>query len=352
MNKTLIPAACLALLSISCSSTNLMTLSVMEPAPVTISPSIRTVGIVSRTKPEDQNRVLDALHRVVSLEGQAIEIEGAQSSIDGLQSQLNWNKRFDRVKFLDQVDLRGFGAGVFPAPLGWDEVAKVCKDNGVDALFVLEVFTTDTKFDYAAKPASLQTPVGEIKTVEHQVNMRTNVQTGWRIYDPVRKAIYDEYSLNRDMNFAAKTVNPLVAAEGMIERKEAVKKVGYMAGQAYASRIQPYWIRVSRDYYVKGTDNFTQGMRLARAGQWDDAAKGWLQDTRDGSHKIAGRACYNMAIISEINGELDNAISWAQKSYTEHGNKLALTYLRLLRDRKYNQSVLDHQMTATNEEIH
>lgn len=352
MQKTLIPAICIVFLSVSCSSTNLMTLSVMEPAPVTISPAIRTIGIVSRTRPEDQNRVLDAVHRVVSLEGEGIELEGAHSSIDGLQSQLTWNKRFDKVKFLDSVDLRGFGAGVFPAPLGWDVVAQTCRANGVDALFVLEVFTTDTKFDYAAKPTSLQTPVGEIKTLEHQVNMRTNVQTGWRIYDPAHKAIYDEYSLQRDMSFTGKSINPLVAAEGMIERKEAVKKVGYMAGQAYASRIQPYWIRVSRDYFVKGDDNFAQGMRLARAGQWDDAGKLWLQDTRDGSPKIAGRACYNMAIISEINGDLDAAIGWAQKSYTQHGNKLALNYLHLLQNRQYNKSVLDHQMTATNEEIH
>jgi hypothetical protein len=343
--------ALIAVTSVSCSSTNLMSLSVLEPAPVTISPKIKTVGIVSRTRAEDRNRTLDAVHRVISLEGPDIEREGARSSIDGLTSQLLKNDRFTQVKFLDSVDIRNFGAGVFPAPIPWETVEKTCQENGVDALFVLEVFNTDSKFGYAAKPASLQTPIGEVKAIEHQVNMTTSVNTGWRIYDPSNKSIYDEYSLSKDMNFSGQSINPLVAAEGMIQRKEAVKQVGYVAGQAYAARIQPYWIRVSRDYFVRGNGNFTTAMRKARAGNWDGAGEIWKQETRDNSDKVAGRACYNMAIISEINGDLDGAIQWAQQAYEGHRIKPALDYLHVLRNRKYENTVLHNQFTATNEEI-
>ena len=45
-----------------------------------------------------------------------------------------------------------------------------------------------------------------------------------------------------------------------------------------------------------------------------------------------------MAIISEINGELDIAIEWAQKSYENYNNKLALQYLRILKNRKALQN--------------
>lgn len=41
-----------------------------------------------------------------------------------------------------------------------------------------------------------------------------------------------------------------------------------------------------------------------------------------------------MAIINEINGDLDKAIEWASKSYTDYGDKLALRYLNLLKNRK------------------
>jgi len=349
--RNLLLLAAIAISSISCSSTNLMSLSVLEPAPVTMSPQIRTVGIISRTKPEDQNRTLDAVHRVISLEGPDIEREGARSAIDGLTAQLQKNDRFTQVKFLDQVDIRTFGAGVFPASIPWETVEKVCRENAVDALFVLEVFNTESKIGYAARPTSMQTVIGEVKAIEHEVNMTTTVNTGWRIYDPANKMIYDEYTLSKDMNFSGQGINPIVAAGGLIQRKEAVKQVGYLAGQAYASRIVPYWIRVSRDYYVRGSDNFFTAMRKARAGNWDGASELWKQETRSGSDKVAGRACYNMAIISEINGDLDGAIQWAQQAYEEHRNKLALEYLRLLRNRKANANILRSQYTATNEEI-
>ena len=54
-------------------------------------------------------------------------------------------------------------------------------------------------------------------------------------------------------------------------------------------------------------------------------------------------ACYNMAIINEINGELDEAISWAQKSYEDYNNKLALEYVRILRNRKAKAETLKRQ---------
>jgi hypothetical protein len=50
-----------------------------------------------------------------------------------------------------------------------------------------------------------------------------------------------------------------------------------------------------------------------------------------------------MAIISEINGDLDGAISWAQKSYEDYNIKLALRYVRVLRDRKVRNSILEEQ---------
>ncbi len=59
--------------------------------------------------------------------------------------------------------------------------------------------------------------------------------------------------------------------------------------------------------------------------------------------KIAGRAHYNMAIISEINGNLDDAVAWAQKAYSDYRNKQGLRYVRILENRKYNQEVLSYQ---------
>jgi Flp pilus assembly protein TadD len=59
--------------------------------------------------------------------------------------------------------------------------------------------------------------------------------------------------------------------------------------------------------------------------------------------KVAGRAYYNMAIINEINGDLEAAVSWAQKAYSDYRNKRGLRYVRILENRKYNEEVLEYQ---------
>jgi hypothetical protein len=129
----------------------------------------------------------------------------------------------------------------------------------------------------------------------------------------------------------------------LVGRKDAVNQVANNAGHSYAFRIIPYWIKVTRDYYVKGTNNFEIAKRKAQTGNWEDAGKLWEKETTNSKGKIAGRACYNMAIICEINGELDKAIQWARKAYEDYDEKLSLQYIRILENRKVNDSVLKNQ---------
>jgi hypothetical protein len=133
----------------------------------------------------------------------------------------------------------------------------------------------------------------------------------------------------------------------LIGRKEAVTDVSIKAGEAYAARILPCWIRVSRDYFVAGNENFVTAKRKAQSGNWDGAAEIWSQETKNTDGRIAGRACYNMAIISEINGDLDGAIQWAQKSYENYNIHLALNYLNILKYRQSQNEILKSQTVAS-----
>jgi len=326
----------------SCSSTELVFLSVQKHAPVTVPSYIKSVGVVNRTLPSDQTKVVDVVDKVFSLEGANLDRDGAQASITGLTDELQKNNRFTEVKTL-KTDLRTNTPGLLPTPLPWDIVEKICKENNTDALFSLEFFDTDTKMSYSATPTTITTGLGNVPGIEHHANMLTNIKTGWRIYDPLSKNILDEYPLARSISFSAKGINPAIAASGLIGRKDAVKQVGAEAGQTYAYRILPYWIRVSRDYYVRGTDNFRIARRKAQTGNWTDAASYWAKETNNPDGKIAGRACYNMAIVNEINGDIDEAIQWAQKAYENYNNKLGLRYVRILQNRKANDEILKDQ---------
>jgi hypothetical protein len=232
---------------------------------------------------------------------------------------------------------------LFPVPLSWEIVDQICKDRGTDALFSLEKFDTDTHIGYSTRKVDIKTPFGTIPGIEHQADMETIVKTGWRIYDPAAKQILDEYIYQESIVSSGRGINPLVAAAALIGRKDAVNNVSNKAGHGYAFRIIPYTLRVMRDYYVKGTNNFKIARRKAQMGKWDEAGELWKKETENSSMKIAGRACYNMAIINEINGDLDTALQWAQKSYEDYNDKLAIRYVRILENRRYKKDVLKIQ---------
>lgn len=340
--KSLIYLPVLALAFSSCATQGLY-LNVTQPAPVTIAPEIKTVGIIDRSNPTDQTKTFDLVEKILTLEGTDLDEVGTGEAIRGVTDELKENDRFSDVRFLRDFDFKASNIGVLPMPLTWDQVRQVCNDAGVDALFALEMYDTDTRVNYSAEKIKIKTPLGEIPGLEHIANMETLVKTGWRIYCPGEDVIADEYIVNEAVVFSGRGINPAAAVAGLLNRKEAVKEVSNKAGRIYASRLLPYRISVDRDYYVKGTDNFKIAKRKARLGKWDEAGDLWQKETGNPRSKIAGRACYNMAIINEINGNLDSALEWAQRAYEDYRNRLALRYSRILENRKYNNQVLSYQ---------
>ena len=319
----------------SCSSTNLMSLSVTEPAVVSLPPNAKSAAVVNRSLAADDNRTVDAIHRTISLESKDLQAEGAGASLAGLTDALIRSNRFDSVKKLNNLDLRSYGAGVFPVYLSWDTVEKICRENHVDVLFSLELFD-------AGSTVGLN-----IANFVQVLNMKTQVKTGWRIYDPSTRSILDQFVIYRDLN--CQGGNFLTVSSAQLGRKEAVIRAGNRLGEDYVSRVIPYCIRVSRYYYVRGNADFSVAKRMARAGDWAAAANIWRDATKAPSRKVAGRACYNMAIISEINGDLNGALQWARKAYEVYRTPYALDYVNILQQRQSNDAVLRSQSELTSD---
>jgi len=125
----------------------------------------------------------------------------------------------------------------------------------------------------------------------------------------------------------------------------AVKDAGYFAGKQYAARISPTWIWVSRHYFVKGNDDFKDAEYKVKARRWEDAAEIWKKYVNDPDMKIAGRACYNMALASEIFGKFDIALDWAQKAYADYHLRDAQRYIDILQNRIREAERLNKQMS-------
>ena len=73
--KSALPFVIIAFLATSCKM-NQLYLTVLEPAPVTISPNIKSVGVINRSMPTDETKALDVLDKAFSLEGVNLDKDG------------------------------------------------------------------------------------------------------------------------------------------------------------------------------------------------------------------------------------------------------------------------------------
>ncbi len=321
-------------------------MGVVEPARIYLSDDITKVGIINRSIPSEKNKAIDKIDQILSLEGLNMDREGAGSAITGLSDELMRDSRFEVVEIIEDIEVQRKGLGIFPAALSWTDVENICREKGVDILFSLELYDTDSQASYESKMVVIPNSLGiKAEVPGHRVTINTLIKNGWRVYDPLNKRILDEYVSNDQIASIGEGINPVKAVEAVIGRKEAVIQVSNEIGATYGLNIKPLKRRVSRDYFVRGTDNFVVAKRRAQTGDWDGAAKLWEQELNNVKSKVAGRAYYNMAIINEINGNLEKAMDCASKSYSDYNNKEALYYVNLLKRRMAENRELDRQLS-------
>ncbi len=329
----------------ACSATSQLTMGVKEPARVPIPSDVSRIGLINRSVPSEGNKSLDKIDKILSLEGLHLDAQGAQSALNGLKAELERNGRFESIIIIDSITSQRKGLGVFPAQMSWDDIEAICDAHNVDVIFSLEFYDTNTHVGYEQKTVSIPNPLGIKADVPgHKVTLRTELKNGWRVYDPYSKYVLDESRFNDNLVSVGEGINPFKAVEAVAGRKEAVLQKSNNLGNSYGLNIRELTRRVTRDYYVKGTDNFVVGQRRAQAGDWKGAADLWKQELSHPDAKIAGRAYYNMAISSEIDGRLNRAMDYATKAYTDYNNKDALRYINILKYRIRQNAELESQL--------
>jgi hypothetical protein len=320
----------IAIVISSCSSTNVLTISVQQPAPVSIPADVAKVGLLNRSLSGDKYKALEIIDNVLSAKGKEFDKDGAENMIIGCYNELIAINKYKEVKIIKDSLFKNIAHGVMPSSLSWEEVERLCRINNVDIVYVLSFYDTETVMDNNSKNEYKSGNGGFlVPDLNNNIRLLTRVDAGWRIYDPVNKFILDEYFINDQVVLQTSGFNPIKTVEVLNARKESVMEASKNLGITYAQRILPYYIRVSREYFVRGSNNFKMAKRLARVGNWDGAAELWKDEVNNEKRKVAGRACYNMAIINEINGNLELAIEWASRSYVDYNINRALDYVRI-----------------------
>lgn len=327
----------------ACSKKSHLTFNALQASPVTLPDHLKTLALVNRTLP--QHARANVVEGILTGEGLYEDKSGVISAFAGLHTVLRNSPRF-QVRQVPQA-LKGSGTGtLFPAPLTWAEVNRICKANQADAICTIETYDTDVQLI-----PGVQIRRGEDGIIPRgtsfKVDLRAQVKVGFRIYDPAVRRIQDEYRFVHQLLWTANGFTPEGAIAALIEKRAATDRVSYLIGEQYASRITPTWIRLHRTYYNKGgRPEMKQAYRMAYVNDWEGAARVWEMIVNTSSGKTAGRAAYNRAIAAEVLGRLEEAKAWASRAYTVYGDPLARDYNNVLDQRLNNSRRLDHQMRS------
>ena len=319
----------------SCATTNKMSLSVKEPALVTLRKDIRKIGILDRSKSVASNRITDQFDQILSLEGKKLDSLGRIQQVSAVKEMVGQNPAIETVVFINEPNFNNENPVGFGVALDQTTINELCERMNVEAIISLEYFDTDAKAKFNVRNYQMDGPLGtKIPMVEQVVSINTQIKSGWRIYDPLYATPIDQSNFSIPIVNTGRGISPMVAFNTVKNRESRVMQECRKIGNTQARRIRPYFIRVSRDYYVSGSERFKIGKRMAQTGNWDGARNQWEKELTNENPKLAGRAHYNMAISSEINGFIDDAINFASKGYELYENKLCLKYVKILRARK------------------
>jgi hypothetical protein len=316
-----------SLLFSSCSKYGYVSLK-YPTAPYAVLPeNIHNIAIVNRSlvKKENNNAVIDA---ILTGEVAGSDKMASDECLKGVYDRMNGWRNISII-IPSHSHLYGTGTRQTPEILNWDLVKSICDSSKADALLVLETFDSNSGLLATNVNNQINAVITGNAPPPPNLEIRMNVQSFWRLYDPESKKIIDEYTNTNYLTFNGGGLN--------IPPPDALPKTAYNAGEQYIERFLPGYYYVKRDMYKRGKrsekQQFKTAFRKTEVANWEGAMEVWTPLTKSNNRKNAGRACLNMAVACEVLGKTNDAFTWAKKAYEDYGNKLGRDYANKLKYR-------------------
>jgi len=333
---------------ISCAGSSL-SLRVLVPAEININKEIKHIGIINRSLPADNKRVMNLVEGFISGETIMGDRIGSNTCLNGLAETLNNSPRFTAVIIAGER-LRGTGTRRLPPQLSWRRVEQICDKYRVDGLIALEIFDSDISLKRHKKMITKRIKDKKtkkkikVKVPQYRMRLYIDVNSAWKVYDPSNRSIVDVSTYTDRKSWRSRGKTRGEARRELPTKREAINEAGYFAGLQYGARVSPTWIQVNRFYYVKGSPEFKEAHRYVKTGDLKQAERIWKRILEGNDIKMAGRAAYNLAFAAEIRGDFEPAYQWAKMSYSKYGNKKAYHFMEVIRNRMAEKQQLEEQL--------
>jgi hypothetical protein len=346
--STMIKISAIALpLLAGCAATRRVSMNTIRPADVALSQDIKTILLIDRTrfKRGVVNIIEGALTGELPMEDRA----AVQDGLSTMREMLMTTDRFHSV--IDPGSFIGNSlTSVFPDPMPWSRVKRLCRQHDAQALLAIEIFDTDFIVTESKKKIKKRVKEHD-ESVEKEIREYhaegvMNLKMGIRLYDNLHQEIVDEELYSKTRTWKSKADSKARALAKLIRKADASRALASRLCRKYTYRIAPQPIRITRSFYKKygKCPSIEKGTRYADVNNWDRAIEIWEEGIGTAPRKQAGFLAYNIAVGYEVLGDYETALKWAQDAYTEYGNNKAQSYVSTLRHRINSEMRVDEQM--------
>jgi hypothetical protein len=314
----------------SCVSYEKYTMEVIKPPKFVVPADIRKIAIVSR----NLKYTTDTLQSYQALDHRLIKDKNSQNTdslakitcIDSLVTKLTIQNRFDSIKIIPV----GFFAEkrvkeIWPNKDDWYQ--NLANRTESDGLILLDMFS-------CFYSCSSENSVANVVT--------SNI---WSFYDNNKHKITDRF-VQIDTLYWDGTDETGKSKKTLIPKKEAAIPIAAgVIGSNYAKHIQPSWTLVYRDIMTCESSEFKKATALALKNDWEGATAIWQKSAESKSKKNKIAALFNLALVSEINGEVDQALKLTSQAATASSGAFRSTENKAVR--KYSAILYQRRTEIT-----
>ncbi len=278
----------------SCVSFQKFSIEVYKPSQLTVPPEIKNIVLVSRNLkyPNDtlqnyyvaDSRLLKD-KKIFNVDSMAVSV-----CLDSLAGRLLAQHHFETVKIIPVGAVQALRVKeIRPANPEWYK--NLAEKTNADGLILLDMFSCFYRQNNNPAP-----------------NAWVITSNIWSVYNAKAQKLIDRYQQVDTLMWDGTDVNGEGWKFRVPEKKVAVALASGVIGANYSKHIIPGWNMVDREIMVNNEPELKQAAALARKNNWGDASAIWNKYTRKGNKTLQVVALYNLALASEMDGDVNKAI--------------------------------------------
>ncbi len=198
-----------------------------------------------------------------------------------------------------------------------NDIQQIADSTGADLFLSFDFFASQNGiFTTHFKPNKSDTSgilLNDFNTYRDATEV-VHILSGWNFYDLKKQKLIFSHLKTDTITWTEPVYNINIAKRILPSRRNAVLNAADIAGNQFVEFLVPHWLEVERMYYKFAQGELKSANHLIKQNRWMEAAAIYRKNTKNRNKKMASKCMFNMALVCEMNGDMEAAFDWVTKS--------------------------------------